>query len=149
MKYSDAQIQAAVAKSINMADTLRELGLLPVGGNFKVLRKNVSRLSLNTSHWRRGAKPHAAHKPKRSLKDVLVIDSDYLDTTTLKRRLVQDGALLYQCVICGLREWCGSELVLHLDHINGVGNDNRITNLRLLCPNCHSQTASYCGRNKS
>lgn len=55
----------------------------------------------------------------------------------------------YCCAWCGIAEWRGSALVLHLDHINGINNDNRLVNLRLLCPNCHSQTETYGRKRRS
>ncbi len=66
----------------------------------------------------------------------------------IKKRLLQDGILENVCSECGLRDyWNDKPIVMHLDHINGVNNDNRITNLRMLCPNCHSQQETYAGRN--
>ncbi|MGC9992491.1 MAG: HNH endonuclease [Candidatus Cybelea sp.] len=62
-------------------------------------------------------------------------------------RLVRAGLLGSTCHSCGLKDWHGRPLSLHLDHINGVRNDNRLENLRMLCPNCHSQTPTYGGRN--
>ena len=60
--------------------------------------------------------------------------------------LYKSGWKEYKCEICGISEWQGKELSLQLDHINGINNDNRIENLRLLCPNCHSQTETFSGR---
>lgn len=65
----------------------------------------------------------------------------------LKRRLLKAGLLRDECYICGIKEWLGQRLVLHLDHVNGDGDDHDLGNLRMLCPNCHSQTETYCGRN--
>jgi len=66
----------------------------------------------------------------------------------VKIRLLEAGLLQNRCSICGISEWCGRQLVCHLDHVNGINNDNRLENLRMLCPNCHSQTDTYGGLNK-
>src|SRR5207253_7971965 len=85
--------------------------------------------------------------PSIPLSEILVERSTYMDRLRLKRRLVAAGLMPYACAACGISEWLDQTLILQLDHVNGVGDDNRIENLRLLCPNCHSQTSTYCGRN--
>jgi 5-methylcytosine-specific restriction endonuclease McrA len=65
----------------------------------------------------------------------------------LKSRLIPAGLLEGRCHECGLTQWRGQTLALDLHHLNGVGDDNRLANLRLLCPNCHSLTPNYCGKN--
>jgi 5-methylcytosine-specific restriction endonuclease McrA len=65
----------------------------------------------------------------------------------VKVRLLREGLLSNQCEHCGLTEWRGRPLSMHIDHINGVRDDHRLENLRMLCPNCHSQTETYGGRN--
>lgn len=65
----------------------------------------------------------------------------------LKRRLIVAGLKEELCEGCGIGEWQGKPLSLHLHHRNGDGSDNRLENLMLLCPNCHSQTDTYGGRN--
>ncbi len=66
----------------------------------------------------------------------------------VKLRLLRSGVFENRCCICGLTEWRGTLLVMHLDHVNGVKDDHRLENLRMLCPNCHSQTDTYGARNK-
>jgi len=82
------------------------------------------------------------------LESVMTENSTY-NRCHLKRRLIQDGIIANKCCECGLApEWNGKKLVLVLDHINGVSNDHRKENLRLLCPNCNSQQSTFAGRNK-
>lgn len=66
----------------------------------------------------------------------------------IKKLLLELGILKYECGVCKIFEWMGKRLSLQLDHINGINNDNRVKNLRLICPNCHSQTSTYAGKNK-
>jgi HNH endonuclease len=66
---------------------------------------------------------------------------------TIKRRLLLAGMLRNECDICGLSEWRGEPLSIQIDHINGIRDDHRLENLRMLCPNCHSQTKTFAGRN--
>ena len=83
---------------------------------------------------------------KIALSDILVEHSSY-NTGHLKKRLISDGILQNKCSMCGSPpEWFGELLVMVLDHINGISDDHRINNLRLLCPNCNSQTSTFCGR---
>jgi len=85
---------------------------------------------------------------KIKLEDVLVENSTY-NRSKLKSRLLEDEILKNICYECGQPpEWNGKPLALQLEHINGVSNDNRLENLAILCPNCHSQTDTFAGKNK-
>jgi hypothetical protein len=134
------------------AQALRLVGRIPAGGNYKVLYSRIQRLGLDTSHWTgQGHLRGETHDWAKSipLEEILVIESRYRGSNArLKSRLLRKGLLLAKCSSCGITEWQGQPLSLHLDHVNGVNDDHRLENLRLICPNCHSQTQTYCGRNK-
>ena len=87
---------------------------------------------------------------KRAVPLAHILDGSrqWSDTNKLKQKLIREGYLQNKCSICGICEWMGSQIVCELDHINGNRYDNFLENLRILCPNCHSQTKTYCGKNK-
>ena len=141
---------AAVADNISIGGVLSQLGVGVSGTNYRRVHNMVSDLQLDTSHWLgmgflRG-KTHS-WSPSKPLSEILVARSTYHNLFQLKKRLIQASLMRYACASCGLSDWQGRTLVLQLDHLNGVGDDHRLENLRLLCPNCHSQTTTYCGRN--
>lgn len=84
----------------------------------------------------------------KKTEDILVEKSSYTNTNNLKQRLFRENILEEKCVLCGNNgTWMGKKLSLQLDHINGIHDDNRLENLRILCPNCHAQTDTFCGKN--
>lgn len=147
---SDDQFKQLVSESTSYTEVLVKLGLVPKGGtSSKLLKKRLLELKCSTSHF----KPqYAASRDKimRPLSTVLVEKSTYTNISKLKQRIVREGLMQYKCVECGLGDqWNGKPITLQLDHINGISDDHRLTNLRFLCPNCHSQTTSFAGRNKT
>ena len=142
-------MRAAVASARSTATVLRALGLRPCGGNYESIRAAIARMALDTTHftragWRRGSSNPVV--PRRALHELPVLGR-LTNSRRLKNRLVESGVLLHACSECGITQWRGSALVLELHHVNGDRTDNRVENLRILCPNCHSQTSTYRGRN--
>lgn len=146
-KWTDEQLIEAVKTSKTKAEVLSKLGLKQ-GGSYNMLKNHFNRLCLDTSHFLHGKELmdhiRSQKKPPRPL-----TTGEYRYTHNLKLRLIKAGILEAKCYEqdCGISTWKGKQLSLHLDHINGNNTDNRIENLRLLCPNCHSLTPTYCGKN--
>lgn len=114
-----------------------------------MIKQKCKELKISTNHFSqtKAAKEVAT---KYKIEDILVENSTYSNIARLKIRLIREKILKYKCAICGNQGvWLGSELQLQLDHINGKHNDHRIENLRFLCPNCHSQTDNFSGKNKN
>jgi hypothetical protein len=103
--------------------------------------------------WRRAKKLGLVFKiggasKKIELSDILEGKYPTYQTLKLKKRLIKENILENKCSSCGINEWNKKELSLHLDHIDGNNHNHVLSNLRLLCPNCHSQTETWCGKNK-
>jgi hypothetical protein len=145
--YTEGQARAAVAASLSFTEALRHLGKCPTGGASHVLKKWTVRWGISTDHF----DPYAASRRRLvktciPLEDVLVVDSTY-NRGQLKERLFDAGLKDRRCELCGLGElWRERRLSLILDHVNGVSNDNRIENLRIVCPNCAATLDTHCGR---
>jgi hypothetical protein len=149
--YSDEQLAQAVKESFSYADVLRKLNLRPSGGNYDLVKRRIKSVGLDTTHftgqaWLRGKKNPTIRQ--RALDEILVQESTYVSTTHLRQRLLAEGIFEHRCLSCGLAEWLERPIPLEIDHINGDRRDNRLENLRLLCPNCHALTTTYRGKNK-
>jgi transposase-like protein len=151
-EWTDAEVREAFSGARSVAAVMRRLGLDPLSsrGRRQLERRlrdlGLDPRSLPGKRWAQGSSPDR-RASRRPLDEILVQGSTYGSTTHLKRRVLEAGLLVPRCRQCGIDTWQGGPLTLHLDHVNGDRCDHRIENLRLLCPNCHSQTPTYCGRN--
>jgi 5-methylcytosine-specific restriction endonuclease McrA len=148
-RWTVKQLAAAIAEERSLAGVLRRLGLRPAGGNYENVGRVITENRLCTSHFTgrghlRGR--HNPHAPKTPLEQVLVSGSIF-QSNQLRKRLVAESVLPAKCSICLRTDWIGSPIPLELDHVDGDRHNNRIENLRLLCPNCHALTPTYRGRN--
>ncbi len=156
-KYTKDLLEPIVRRSTSMAQVIAALGLRPTGGNYRFFNSRLRLLGIGTDHfvgqgWANGhtkfdhpALAQMAFRIGRPDEEVFVENSPETCGQRLTKRLLRRG-WRYACEICGISEWQGKPLNLHLDHINGNHNDNRVENLQFLCPNCHAQTKTYCRR---
>lgn len=155
-KMADEELQFILDTSRSYREVVIKAGLSDRSGNFQTLKRNIRQRGLSTekldSNRKLSIKNNAERtnriKKRSELSDILVENSKYTNNHALKLRLVKEGVLEYKCKICGINEWMGKPISLQLDHKNGVHNDYRLENLRLLCPNCHSQTDTYGAKNR-
>lgn len=155
-KYTLEQLKDAVEHSRSVREVLKKLGVSPCGGNYSTFHKAVKYYQISTEHfhgqgWNKEDYSELLDNARKvreiPLEDILKPDTFY-KSSGLRIKLINQGFKEHKCEMCGLTEWVGKPISLELDHINGIKTDNRLENLRILCPNCHSQTDTYRGRNK-
>lgn len=148
--WTKEELKSAINSSKSFRQVLVKLSLKEAGGNYTQLKKYAQEYKINTNHfkgrgWNKGL--HFSIPPKISLKDILVINSNF-QTFKLKNRLLKEGIKQNKCEECGwAKKTDNGRLPLELHHINGDAHDNRIENLSILCPNCHSLKPNYRGQN--
>jgi hypothetical protein len=148
------RLRDVVASASSLARVLQALDLPTEGRAHHELALRIREAGLDTSHWtgRGWARGHttASHpsiarttrKLRYSDDELFIANAPPMSGKRLVKRLLARG-WQYCCAHCGIRDWCGRPLVLHLDHINGINNDNRFDNLRLLCPLCRARHNSH------
>ena len=144
-------LEEIIKESLSKAEVLRKLDIVAAGGNYKTLMKYVDLYNIDISHftgkiWNQGDrfKSFCIKYPI----DYYLVENKYCSTSSLKKRLIEEGYKIHKCEKCNLTEWNNLSIPIELDHINGKNNDNRLENLRFLCPNCHAQTDTYRGKNQ-
>jgi len=151
MKIADLtkdQIEDLISKHSSIRQMLESIGVNSNGsGAYKTLRIHCDRIGVHLPKFKTNGRFSFSTSDKMPLEDILIANSTYQNRSSLKRRLVNEGVLKYRCEECGIKEWNNKPISLQLEHKNGVNNDNRLGNLSLLCPNCHSQTTTFAGGN--
>ena len=150
-KWTDEQFIEAVKSSLSYAQVMVKLGLRPVGSNYNTVKRRIKEVNLDYSHmtgqvWNQGDRFRII-KPAIPLEEILVEHSTYTNSSSLRLRLLKEKIKEYKCECCNKTEWLGKPIKLELHHINGVKDDLRLENLQILCPNCHSYTDNYRGKN--
>lgn len=150
-RYTEDEARDAVAASRSYAEALRRLGKCDTGGAWKVLEKWVEIWDIPIDHFDPAAVRRDAlsrHRRGPTPLEELLVEGSNPHRGKLKERLYEAGLKERRCELCGQGEqWRGRRMALILDHANGVRDDNRLENLRIVCPNCNATLDTHCGRN--
>ena len=135
-------VKKAVEESINLSEVLEKLNIPRGGNNSKTLRKYLDNNNIDYSHFTGRGRIYRTEEI--DIKEYLN-NKRYITSYTLKKRLFKEHIKENKCEICGIAEWNNKPIICQLHHKDGNHLNNNLENLQILCPNCHSQTDSYCG----
>lgn len=144
--YDEKTLKEICQNSFSYAQCLNKMGLKLAGGNYSTLRKNIKKFNIDVSHFRlQGWNRGKTIGPKRPIEDYL--SNKYsISSNTLKKKLISIGFFDHKCYECNNTEWNNQPIPIELHHIDGNNKNNNLSNLTILCPNCHAQTDNYAGR---
>ncbi len=149
-KWTEQQLRGAVEDSLSIRQVLKRLKLKEAGGNYSQIKKYLVEYKIDFAHfhgqnWNKGKTGLGVNRIE--LNEILTIKSNF-QSHKLKKRLFAVGLKFPKCEICGWNEKSADgRIPVELDHINGDHRDNRLDNIRILCPNCHSLQPTHRGRN--
>jgi 5-methylcytosine-specific restriction endonuclease McrA len=146
--YTTDEIEEILNKSDSLRDFLKKIGLSSNGTSaYNSIKTQLSNLDIEIPKFEYKNSRNGNNLPKaKTNEEIFTINSSY-KREHLKNRIIKNNLLEYICIKCGNNgNWMNEEIILQLEHINGINNDNRLENLCFLCPNCHSQTKTYAGK---
>jgi hypothetical protein len=145
------KLEEIVKNSKTQTECLHKLGLRAAGGNFNTLKKYIKKYNIDVTHFNsdevRIEKLNLSTKNRKIQLNEILVEGSFYNRSRMKERLYECGIKERNCELCGQgEEWMGKKMSLIIDHINGVWNDNRIENLRIVCPNCNATLSTHCGK---
>lgn len=143
--YNQEQIKQVIFDAVNTSKSMKEAAS-KTKLHFNTFKKYAIQFGLYNPN--QAGKGISKNMPKTPLKDILEGKYPYYHTFKLHKRLIQENIKLSKCEQCNLIEWNNQPIPLELDHIDGNLYNHLLSNLRLLCPNCHAQTSTHRGKNK-
>lgn len=154
--YTKEWLDELCKDSYSFAEVLRKAGRKQSGGNQETLKRKIAEFQVDISHftgqlWSKGKTK--ADDPRIYSKEKYNIDEIFCENSSITQKVMRGYVerhhlIEYKCQNCGCNgEWQGGKIALEIDHINGTNTDNRLENLRYLCPNCHALTDTYRGKN--
>lgn len=145
-EIKDEEFRQLVKSSYNIKDILFKLGYSTIHNSwgYTMVKRRMDELHLRTTDFKGRS---STQKTTTVNKNKLFSSNSKHSKNVLRKFILKENLLEYKCAICGISHWNDKTLSLELDHINGVNNDNRLENLRWLCPNCYSQTSTYGSKN--
>jgi len=142
MKVTNEEIIKACEEELTMARAASRLKI-----HFNTLKTRAVKLGVYKPNQSGKGINKKHNGNKIPLEEIVKGKHPYYQTNKLRKRLVSEGIKTSKCDVCGIEEWLGKSLSFELDHIDGNRSNHNLLNLRIICPNCHSQTHTYRGRN--
>lgn len=147
------KIKIIVLNSKTLNEVFKKLNLNSSGNNYKVFRRYINKYDISTDHFLNKSehtkKLYEEGKLEKTNNSEIFVENSLTSRSTVKNRIISDGLLEYKCIFCNnTGEWIGKKISLILDHKNGINNDNRLGNLRFVCPNCNATLETHCRGSK-
>jgi Zn finger protein HypA/HybF involved in hydrogenase expression len=143
MRIDWNQLADVTKHSTNISEILRGMGLFNRGNNYQTVQNQWAKQSIDFSHIRLGYIPPPINSQRKPDNEVFCVDST-AQRSTVRSRVIKERLIEYKCAGCQNNgTWRGKDITLQLEHKNGASNDHSLNNLEFLCPNCHSQTATW------
>lgn len=148
INVTEQDLRKAVQESISLRQVLIVLKLPPdTGGSYRIIHSLIKKYEVDISHFKGMGWSKNLLKPTNNIEDYLS-NKKKITSHKLRIKLLREKIFNYQCSFCLLKEWLNNPIPLELDHIDGNHLNNNLSNLRLLCPNCHVFTPTYKSKNR-